>query len=515
MNPTLAHFQLLRRLRQQLRHSAGLGVVYLFSDYALASQWLLTELDAHLRSKSQRLQVLKPVEPTDAPSLVLQPLLAPPDAVTGLSYWLAMAEPDQQWDAYRDTVLARLNENRSVLSRHRAFIFLLLPTRYESRAADVAPDLWSVRSASHVLAPWVGDGVVGRGHARLAAPSAQVASQGGRNMTLPLSLHLVLQRWQKQWTKWNRNRRLQLAPTLAWNLVDQLRENHRFDRAKVVAAQALTISRHLKTLTGDSPQSLRDLSVSLNKVGDVARDLGQLEDARSAYTESLAIRRQFKALTGDSPQSLRDLSVSLVKVGEVARDLGQLEDARNAYTESLAICRQLKNLTGDSPQSLRDLSVSLNKVGEVVRDLGQLEEARSAYAESLAICRQLRSLTGDSPQSLRDLSVSLDNVGEVARDLGQLEAARSAYTESLAISRQLKTLTGDSPQSLRDLSVSLNKVGDVVRGLGQLEEARKVFAEALSLIKQLREVLSADATLAPMEQHLWAKLRKIDQAPAA
>ena len=69
----------------------------------------------------------------------------------------------------------------------------------------------------------------------------------------------------------------------------------------------------------------------------------------------------------------------------MARDLGQLEEARAAYRESLAISRQLKSLTGDAPQSLRDLSVSLDNVGDVARDLGQLEEARAAYEEALSL----------------------------------------------------------------------------------------------------------------------------------
>ena len=38
MNPSLAHYQLLRRLRQQLRHHSRMDVVYLFSDYELANQ---------------------------------------------------------------------------------------------------------------------------------------------------------------------------------------------------------------------------------------------------------------------------------------------------------------------------------------------------------------------------------------------------------------------------------------------------------------------------------------------
>jgi tetratricopeptide (TPR) repeat protein len=89
--------------------------------------------------------------------------------------------------------------------------------------------------------------------------------------------------------------------------------------------------------------------------------------------------------------------VSLDNVGQVARDLGRPEEAREAFQESLALLRQLRAALGDTPQVLRDLSVSLDNVGEVARDLGRLEEARESYQESLALLRQLRAALGDTP----------------------------------------------------------------------------------------------------------------------
>ncbi len=507
MNPSQLHFQLLRRLRQQLLHQNGMCVVYLFSDHELANQWLFAELDAHLRASSRCLEVLRPSQGGDSLPFLLEPLLAASDVDRGNPFWLALSEPHPDWDSFRSRALARLNENRSKLAHNCVFLFLVLPVHFENQAASVAPDLWSVRSAAYKVPAWGPSKAVAQVEGRLTLPMLRVSGQL-HNKAMDTSSSIEM-RWQAQWTKWNNDPNQHLEPTLAWQLVDQLLELQRPDRASVYADQALAVSRQLKTLTADAPQSLRDLSVSLEKVGTVARDLGQLEEARSAYRESLEISRQLKTLTVDAPQSLRDLSISLANVGDVARDLGQLEEARSAYRESLEISRQLKTLTADAPQSLRDLSVSLEKVGDVARDLGQLEEARSAYVESLEISRQLETLTADAPQSLRDLSVSLNKVGDVARDLGQLEEARSAYRESLEISRQLKTLTADAPQSLRDLSVSLNNLGNVARDLGQLEEARSAYREALNLVGRLRAVLASDLELVPFEASLASRLKEL------
>ena len=74
-----------------------------------------------------------------------------------------------------------------------------------------------------------------------------------------------------------------------------------------------------------------------------------------AFEESLSLRRQLREALGEGPQVLRDLSVSLDNVGRVARDLGDLSAARVAFEESLSLRRQLAESFPDIPRLLRDL----------------------------------------------------------------------------------------------------------------------------------------------------------------
>src|SRR4051812_47929180 len=79
----------------------------------------------------------------------------------------------------------------------------------------------------------------------------------------------------------------------------------------------------------------RDLSVSLDRTGDVLRAQGGLGGALARYEEGLAIRRRLAGADPSHAERQRDLSVSLDKTGDVLR-AGQ-----------------------------RDLSVSLDKTGDV------------------------------------------------------------------------------------------------------------------------------------------------------
>ncbi len=75
----------------------------------------------------------------------------------------------------------------------------------------------------------------------------------------------------------------------------------------------------------------RDLSVSLEKLGDVKSRSGDRGGALAAFEESLAIfRKLMKADPGNS-QAQYDLTVSLTKVANIANNPAPL------YTEALAI----------------------------------------------------------------------------------------------------------------------------------------------------------------------------------
>jgi tetratricopeptide (TPR) repeat protein len=117
-----------------------------------------------------------------------------------------------------------------------------------------------------------------------------------------------------------------LAPQSASSLVEEVMERIRRPAAVLTEVQA--------------PLWL-DLSIALNKVGDVARALGRLEEAEAAYRESLELRRARRQRVGDTPEVMRDLSISLYNAGSVARELGRLDEAIEQYGESLSLRRKL------------------------------------------------------------------------------------------------------------------------------------------------------------------------------
>jgi tetratricopeptide (TPR) repeat protein len=202
-----------------------------------------------------------------------------------------------------------------------------------------------------------------------------------------------------------------------------------------------------------------DVAQSLNDLGGVLRELGELPAARDVYRRALAIR---EARLG--PDHL-DVADSVAGLGLVWGNLGDLPAARAAHERALAI-REAR-LGPDHPR----VTQSLSPLGNVLRELGDLPAARNALERALAI-REARH-GPDDPRVAGSLAV----LGFVLHDLGELPAARDAHQRALAI-RQTRL----GPDS-RDTAYSLTNLGAVLRELGDLEHARPLLERALAVFE--------------------------------
>lgn len=426
------------------------------------------------------------------------------------------------WDAARRDFLMRLNERRSRIEEEiRCPLILLLPANWQREAAALAPDMWHVRVHSAPLLPLpkvpVGMAVetdralalrplaahvtTGFSSTGFGRPQAyQVVASSGtqvRGDSSAVELPVAVAHWQsvlKQSaaTQSPANAKLPVDESTVqlaalWDgfaAVDAWLERGRPELAQPLAEQVLGLARQRAAAADTTSPALRELSVSLEKVGDVASAQGRLDAAARAYEECLDIDLRLLHDSGESLSALHDLSVTLEKVGNAAFSQGRLDVAARSYHESLNIRRRLAREGGEPLSALRDLSLSLEKVGDVASAQGRLDEAARAYDECLDIDRRLLLEGGESPLALRDLSVTLDKIGDVASAQGRLDAAARAYDGSLDIERRVLREGGESPPALRDLSVSLIKVGDVASAQGRLDASARAYEESLNIVRR-------------------------------
>ena len=270
--------------------------------------------------------------------------------------------------------------------------------------------------------------------------------------------------------------------------------------------EGLAIVRRLAATDPDSEDWRRDLSISLDRIGEVKLRRGDAAGALKAYEEGLAIRRALAAAAPGNANVQRAVFISLNNIGTIRVRNGDAEGALKAYEEGLAITRKLAAADPGNTDRQRDVSVSLDRIGDVKLRSGDAAGALKPYKEGLAIARTLASSDPGNADLQRDIAVGLNKIGDARLISGDAEGALNAYEESLAIGRKLADTNPGNTQWLRDVSVSLDRIGDIKRRRGDLASALKAYEEALAFRQKLT---ATDPTNADWRRDISVSLGRI------
>ena len=261
-----------------------------------------------------------------------------------------------------------------------------------------------------------------------------------------------------------------------------------------------------RTSAGGQPgvaQAARDVSVSLSLLADFLASRGLAGDAEQAlghYQRSLEVSERLLAANPESAQAARDVSVSLDRLGDFLASRGLAGDAEQAlghYQRSLEVSERLlaanpESCAGHAARRVGELGTSLGRLSGATCAVWPATRSRpwaitSAASRSANVCwRPTRSCAGR------------------ARRVGELGASRRLSGESRfgrrrgagpgplpAQPRGQRTSAGGQPgvgEATHDVSVSLNKLADFLarRGLaGDAEQALGHYQRSLEVRERL------------------------------
>ena len=303
-------------------------------------------------------------------------------------------------DAARLAALHVLNEVRIRFARPGGGCLVLCgPVRLLEESAREAADLWSIRSFAHAVR-----GVVPT-YTEMAPERTEVplSSNGGYRSVWRVTLFDEMrdERAATVLRDVDQARALLSSdPVHARRLLDGSKNADSelarvlfglvraeigglFDDVVAVEANLSSSLKHMADFPSDFRVQVADAALGIGE------RFGAYDAAAAAATESLGVRRGLVDVLG-TPESRRDLSVSLNNVGRVAEARGDWGAAGRAYEESLDLARDLADSLG-TPGSLRDLVVSLGNLADVVEQLGDTERAESLRAERDRIAKILDS----------------------------------------------------------------------------------------------------------------------------
>ncbi len=163
---------------------------------------------------------------------------------------------------------------------------------------------------------------------------------------------------------------------------------------------------------------MTDVSVALDRVGQMIRDQGDANGSRKYFDEALRIDRALHKRSMTRRDWQENLVFSLSRIGDLDRQLGRQRDALVLYEEALVLQRRLAaDPTVISPQA--SLASLLQKIGDIKRRLREFTAATDTHREELEIRRRLLERDPSSLTARRNVSSALDYLGNtLAREQG-------------------------------------------------------------------------------------------------
>ncbi len=268
-------------LRPHLEWAQGFCLILLFARHPYAVTVLRKHLEDSLQLRMACTGDFNPSSTQEVEKLAEEILACRPGLGRG-PLWVELWRHAEEagWQEARRGLLHRLNERRFLLERDvRLPMVLVLPQAERSRFFLDAPDLWAVRSFT----------------AELPIPPAleerpYEAVPGEQRVITATEPGPSEAEWTRLWESTTDKTRI--SPWDGFAAIESAAERGDLVAAHAIARQVLDLARALRQSLGDTPQMLRDLSVSLDNVGGLERVLGNPETARAAFQESFEIRQR-------------------------------------------------------------------------------------------------------------------------------------------------------------------------------------------------------------------------------
>ena len=198
----------------------------------------------------------------------------------------------------------------------------------------------------------------------------------------------------------------------------------------------------------------------LGAAGNMARTLGQYDEAQPLLVQALAIRQ--KALGPEHP----DVAQSLNNLARLHRAQGQYAKAEPLYHQSLAI---MKKALGPEHTDVAD---GLNNLSALYHAQGEYAKAEPLFRQSLAIRK--KALGPEHP----DVAASLNNLAAIYYAQGQYAKAEPLYQQALAIMK--KALGPEHPDSAQ----GLNNLALLRYAQGEYAKAEPLYQQSLAIRKK-------------------------------
>lgn len=176
---------------------------------------------------------------------------------------------------------------------------------------------------------------------------------------------------------------------------------------------------------------------TLMELGDWYLLEKRYDESEATFSEMLEIAKQLVAVHPLDGEVHMDLSTAHERLGNVAKAVGEIEVAKHEYELSLESAIISAKSAPANERVQWDLSFSYQHMAEISLQTGELDVAAANADESVAIRRAVVEIDPDNGHRLRKLLHALKLVAQAEKRRGNVAKAEAAYEEALLFAERL------------------------------------------------------------------------------
>ncbi len=267
------------------------------------------------------------------------------------------------------------------------------------------------------------------------------------------------------------------------NLGDARGALESYRRALVLRQQALSLA----SPGTDRERKLKaDLAATHDLKGDMLGWMGRSNEAREQFQQAQDIRRRLMEESPSDLSLIRAVAVSEFKLGEHARSVGELDEARSHFGRALTAFRRLHRFDPDNVRELETLSIVITALGDLEGRTNP-EQALVHFQESYDLAERRLELTPEAFGARRGHMISLSRIGSALDWLERHERAVQVHEQVAALTRQMLEDDPDNRQLQRDMAVADNKLAGSYQALGRIVPAAQAKSRAITQMRRLAD----------------------------
>ncbi len=237
---------------------------------------------------------------------------------------------------------------------------------------------------------------------------------------------------------------------------------------------------HYQTLTGQAasnPGVQLEHGRAFERMGDIQRKLGNVQDANAEYRRALAILEPLHTRRPDDAETRRALALTQTRLGDLMLRRGQNDEAAPLYRQAFELQQAQANAPNATTQDRWLLGRTLKSQADLERLKGDFTGARSTYQQAISTLQ--KAATSGQSDIRNELALAENAQGQLLLDLNEKKLAEDQFRGALALLGPLVAEYPTIPRFRESLATARNSLGLIEQNDGRLADCEVQYRREL------------------------------------